>query len=43
MDRLRSFQDRIGYHSNSIVSAHLNDVRLSINWPDVFEFQPGVS
>jgi hydroxyacylglutathione hydrolase len=37
MRRLREFQDRTGYHVHSIVSAHLNDVRLSVNWPDLFE------
>lgn len=36
MDRLRRFQDRAGYHVNSVVSAHLNDVRVSVRWPDLF-------
>lgn len=41
MDRLRGFQERTRYHVHSIVSAHLNDVRLSVHWPDLFEFQAG--
>jgi hypothetical protein len=40
MNRLREFQERTGYHVHSIVSAHLNDVRVSVRWPDLFEFQP---
>jgi hypothetical protein len=40
MRRLRDFQDRTGYHVHSVVSAHLNDVRVSVQWPDLFEFQP---
>jgi hypothetical protein len=40
MARLRGFQERAGYHVHSIVSAHLNDVRLSVHWPDLFQFQP---
>lgn len=39
MDRLRGFQDRAGYHVHSIVSAHLNDVRVSIRWPDLFRYE----
>ena len=38
MNRLRDFQERTGYHVHSIVSAHLNDVRVSVRWPDLFEF-----
>jgi hydroxyacylglutathione hydrolase len=38
MDRLRDFQDRTGYHVHSIVSAHLNDVRVSVHWPDLFRY-----
>jgi hypothetical protein len=38
MRRLGEFQDRTGYHVHSIVSAHLNDVRLSVRWPELFEF-----
>jgi hypothetical protein len=37
MRRLREFQDRTGYHVHSVVSAHLNDVRLSVRWPSLFE------
>jgi hypothetical protein len=37
MKRLRNFEARSGYHVHSIVSAHLNDVRQGINWPDLFE------
>jgi glyoxylase-like metal-dependent hydrolase (beta-lactamase superfamily II) len=36
MRRLREFQERTGYHVHSIVSAHLNDVRVSVWWPDLF-------
>jgi len=36
MKRLREFQERTGYHVHSIVSAHLNDVRVSVWWPDLF-------
>jgi len=39
MSRLREFQERTGYHVHSIVSAHLDDVRVSVRWPDLFEFQ----
>ncbi|MHB1424850.1 MAG: hypothetical protein ACYC3I_16890 [Gemmataceae bacterium] len=35
---LRGFQDRTGYHVHSIVSAHLNDVRVSIRRPDLFGY-----
>jgi hypothetical protein len=38
MERLRGFQDRAGYHVHSVVSAHLNDVRLAVNWPVLFSF-----
>jgi hypothetical protein len=41
MDWLRGFQDRAGYHVHSVVSAHLNDVRLSVHWPGLFTFQTG--
>ena len=36
MKRLSQFGDRTGYHVHSIVSAHLNDVRQGIHWPDLF-------
>lgn len=36
---LRDFQDRRGYHVPAVVSAHLNDVRLGVHWPDLFEWQ----
>jgi hypothetical protein len=39
MDWLRGFQDRAGYHVHSIVSAHLNDVRVSIRWPELFRYE----
>ena len=35
---LRDFCHRTGYHVHSIVSAHLNDVRQRVNWPDLFEY-----
>jgi hydroxyacylglutathione hydrolase len=38
MEWLRGFQDRTGHHIHSVVNAHLNDVRLSVNWPDLFEY-----
>jgi hypothetical protein len=41
MRRLREFQDRTGYHVHTVVSAHLNDVRENVNWPDLFECEPG--
>ncbi len=37
MRRLAGFCDRTGYHVHSIVSAHLNDVRTSVCWPDLFQ------
>jgi hypothetical protein len=40
MKRLREFCDRSDYQVHSIVSAHLNDVRTSIYWPDLFRCQP---
>lgn len=36
MSWLREFESRCGYHVNSIVSAHLNDVRCCVNWRDLF-------
>ena len=36
MNWLRGFEHRAGYHVHSIVSAHLNDVRVSIQWVDLF-------
>lgn len=36
MSRLRGFEERAGYHVHSIVSAHLNDVRRGVCWPDLF-------
>jgi hypothetical protein len=36
MRRLRDFCDRSGYRVHSIVSAHLNDVRRGVHWPDLF-------
>jgi hypothetical protein len=38
MDRLRSFQERTGYHVHTIFSAHLDDVRVGVNWPDLFQY-----
>jgi hypothetical protein len=35
---LRGFQDRAGSHVHSVVSAHLKDVRLEVNWPDLFSY-----
>lgn len=39
MDWLRGFQDRAGYRVHTTVSAHLNDVRTNVNWPDLFSVQ----
>jgi hypothetical protein len=39
MDWLRGFQDRAGYHVHTIVSAHLNDVRTNVNWPELFSYK----
>ncbi len=36
MAYLRGFCDRTGYAVHSTVSAHLNDVRQSVRWPDLF-------
>lgn len=36
MARLQSFQERADYHVHTIVSAHLNDLRVGVNWPDLF-------
>lgn len=33
---LRDFQDRTGYRVHTVVSAHLNDVRINVNWPALF-------
>ncbi len=33
---LHDFSRRTGYHIHSVFSAHLNDVRLFVNWPDLF-------
>jgi len=38
MDWLRAFQDRTEYHVHTTVSAHLNDVRVRVNWPDLFSY-----
>ena len=38
MNWLRGFEHRAGYNIHSIVSAHLNDVRLSIQWADLFRY-----
>jgi hypothetical protein len=40
MRRLRGFEERTGYHVHSVVSAHLNDVRVSVRWPDLFDYRP---
>lgn len=36
MAYLQSFQDRAGYHIHSLVSAHLDDLRIGICWEDLF-------
>ncbi len=35
---LCEFSTRTGYHVHSLVSAHLNDVRVSVDWPALFTF-----
>jgi glyoxylase-like metal-dependent hydrolase (beta-lactamase superfamily II) len=40
MRRLREFPDRTGYHVHTVVSAHLNDVRVSVNWQELFAIEP---
>lgn len=37
MAHLRDFPARTGYHVHSVVSAHLNDLRTPVHWPDLFE------
>ena len=37
MRRLRDFQERRSYHVLSTVSAHLNSVRTSVHWSELFE------
>ena len=41
MRRLRGFEERAGYHVHSVFSAHLDSVRVGVNWPDLFQFQLG--
>ncbi len=36
MEHLRGFQDRTGYRVHTMVSAHLNDFRQGVNWPQLF-------
>jgi hypothetical protein len=36
MARLRDFPERCDYRVHSTVSAHLNSVRIGVNWPDLF-------
>jgi glyoxylase-like metal-dependent hydrolase (beta-lactamase superfamily II) len=36
MRRFRDFEARAGYHVHTTVSAHLNDVRQGVCWPDLF-------
>ena len=36
MRYLAGFEDRVGYHVHTTVSAHLNDVRQGICWRDLF-------
>lgn len=39
MSWLREFPTRTGYHIHTVVSAHLNDVRVSVNWSGLFEIR----
>lgn len=36
MARLSGFPCRHDYHVHTVVSAHLDDVRTDVNWPDLF-------
>lgn len=36
MRRWADFETRTGYHVHSVMSAHLNDVRRSVQWADLF-------
>jgi hypothetical protein len=36
MDWQRGFPSRHGYQVHTTLSAHLNDVRGSVNWPNLF-------
>lgn len=36
MNYLADFEERTGYRVHSVVSAHLNDVRTGVRWPDLF-------
>lgn len=36
MRRLAEFYSRTGYWVHSVVSAHLNDVRQGVSWPELF-------
>lgn len=38
MARLRGFQDRTGYRVHTTISAHLNDVRVNVDWPALFTY-----
>lgn len=38
MKRLGEFEERTGYRVHSTVSAHLNSVRVGVNWPGLFKF-----
>lgn len=38
MKWLRDFPLRTRYHIHSVVSAHLNDVRVSVRWEDLFQY-----
>jgi hypothetical protein len=40
MEWLRDFPDRTGYRVHSIMSAHLNDVRTSVDWQSLFTVEP---
>lgn len=36
MDWLQGFQDRHNYKIHTIVSAHLDDIRIGVNWQELF-------
>ncbi len=38
LNRLAGFPDRSGYRVHTVVSAHLNDCRVSIRWSELFRF-----
>jgi hypothetical protein len=38
MRRLQGFQERHGYQVHTVISAHLNDLRRGVCWPELFRY-----